>query len=59
MASLRALAQRLEAAHIEEPANALVARELRATLLVLGGGRGGEPVLDAVDRLRAEWESGA
>jgi hypothetical protein len=34
-ASLRALAARLEAAHVTDPADAAVARELRATLLAL------------------------
>jgi hypothetical protein len=34
-ASLRALAARLEAAHVASPADAAVARELRATLLAL------------------------
>lgn len=53
------MAQRLEAAHIEDPANALVARELRATLLVLAGGGGGKRALDIVDQIRASWENGA
>jgi hypothetical protein len=33
------LALRLEQAHEAEPGNALIAKELRATLLVLAGGR--------------------
>ena len=36
--SLEALGRRLEAAHEADPANALVARELRATLLALSAG---------------------
>ena len=35
---MEALAGRLEAAHEADPGNALLARELRATLLALGGG---------------------
>jgi hypothetical protein len=34
--SLRALAERLEAAHTEDPGNALLARELRVTLQAIG-----------------------
>jgi hypothetical protein len=44
-ASLRALAGRLEAAHTEDPGNALLARELRVTLQAIGvpdEGGGGE-----------------
>ena len=44
-ASLRALALRLEAAHEEDPGNALLARELRVTLQAIGApeeGGGGE-----------------
>jgi hypothetical protein len=44
-ASLRALALRLEAAHEEDPGNALLARELRVTLQAIGApeqGAGGE-----------------
>jgi hypothetical protein len=43
--SLRALAERLEAAHTEDPGNALLARELRVTLQAIGApdeGGGGE-----------------
>jgi hypothetical protein len=36
--SLEALARRLEAAHVADPGNAVVARELRATLLALPAG---------------------
>jgi hypothetical protein len=36
-ASLEALAARLEAAHEADPGNAQIARELRATLMVLRG----------------------
>lgn len=36
-ASLEGLARRLEAAHEADPANAAVAKELRATLLALRG----------------------
>ena len=56
-ASLRALARRLEAAHEEDPSNAMVARELRATLLVLGSGSG-KPAPDIADAIRASWEIG-
>jgi hypothetical protein len=53
-ASLRSLALRLEAAHEADPANAMVARELRVTLLALAGDApAGE---DDVDRIRREWE---
>jgi hypothetical protein len=44
-ASLRALAQRLERAHEDDPGNALLARELRVTLQAIGApdeGGGGE-----------------
>jgi hypothetical protein len=37
-ASLEALARRLEAASVADPANALVAKELRTTLLALSAG---------------------
>jgi hypothetical protein len=37
-AALERLARRLEAAHAEDPANALVARELRMTLQALAAG---------------------
>ena len=48
------LAERLEAAHEADPANAMVARELRVTLLALAGeAPAGE---DDVDRIRHEWE---
>jgi hypothetical protein len=40
-ASLEALARRLEAAHEADPGNAMVARELRATLLALAPEGGG------------------
>jgi hypothetical protein len=56
--SMTELAKRLEAAHEADPGNAMVARELRATLQALAGG-GGRPAEDLVDRLRREWESGA
>jgi hypothetical protein len=39
---LEDLALRLEAAHERDPADAAVARELRATLLVLRGAGGGD-----------------
>lgn len=48
------LALRLETAHVAEPGNALIARELRATLLVLGGQSRRQE--DAVDRIRAEYD---
>src|SRR5215813_5731257 len=44
--SLRALARRLEAAHIADPANAVVARELRATLLALPGEEEADPMAE-------------
>jgi hypothetical protein len=53
-ASLTALALRLEAAHEQDPGNAMVARELRATLMVIAGA--GAPAEDDVDRIRREWE---
>jgi hypothetical protein len=49
-ASLQALAARLEAAHEADPADAAVARELRATLLALGAGEGTEDDADAFMR---------
>jgi hypothetical protein len=58
-AKMWALALRLEAAHEADPANALLARELRATLLHLDGGRPGAAGPDIVDRLRWEWEHGS
>lgn len=57
-ASMRRLAARLEAAHEDDPSNTAVARELRATLLVLGS-VGGKPAPDIVDAIRASWENGA
>ena len=59
VARLLALADRLEQAHIDDPANSAVAKELRVTLQALAGGGGGRPAEDLVDRLRREWESGA
>jgi hypothetical protein len=47
--SLAALARRLEAAHVADPANAVVARELRATLLALPP----EDEVDPMAELRA------
>src|SRR5690349_4346288 len=47
--SLAALARRLEAAHVADPANAVVARELRATLLAIDD----EQAADPLDELRA------
>lgn len=58
MARMLALADRLEAAHTEDPGNALLARELRVTLQALAEGGSG-PAEDEVDRIRREWESGA
>jgi hypothetical protein len=57
---LAALAGRLIAAHKADPGNALLARELRVTLLTLDGSGGGAaaPPEDEVDRIRAAWESG-
>jgi len=54
---LAALAGRLAAAHRAAPGNALLARELRITLLTLDGGNAA-PAPDEVDRIRAEWEAG-
>jgi hypothetical protein len=56
---LLALADRLEQAHIDDPANSAIAKELRVTLQALAGGSGRAPAEDLVDRLRREWESGA
>lgn len=53
-AELRRLAGRLAAAHEHDPANAMIARELRATLQVLieaEEARAGRP--DAIDIIRA------
>lgn len=50
------LVVRLRAAYEQDPGNATVARELRATLLTLGTGPEGRR-MDAVDRIRAEWEA--
>jgi hypothetical protein len=48
-AELRALAARLIAAHKEDPGNAMLGRELRATLQALGAGSAGvDPVLAEV-----------
>jgi hypothetical protein len=47
--SLAALARRLEAAHVADPANAVVARELRATLLAIDNDQAADPL----DELRA------
>lgn len=52
-ASLRALAARLEAAHVADPANAAVARELRMTLTTLIG----LPGEDDPDPLAELWAS--
>ena len=49
--SLRALARRLEAAHVADPGNDRVARELRATLMALSGVP--EPAEDPLGELRA------
>src|SRR6266702_3272008 len=54
-ASLEALARRLEAAHVADPADAAVARELRATLLALPAGA--DPDDDPLAELRALAES--
>jgi hypothetical protein len=54
---LAALAGRLAAAHRDDPGNAMLARELRITLLTLDGGHAA-PAPDEVDRIRAEWEAG-
>ncbi len=48
---LDALARRLEAAHMAEPANAMVARELRMTLVELG--KAEKPADDVMGELRA------
>lgn len=48
-AELRALAARLAAAHERDPANALLARELRATLLAIPEER---PAGNVMDELR-------
>ena len=56
-ARLLALADRLEAAHEADPANAAVAKELRITLQALGAGGSG-PQEDEVDRIRRQWQRG-
>ena len=55
VASLVALARRLEAAHEADPANSNVARELRSCLLALTGDQAAPPE-DEVDRIRADWQ---
>lgn len=55
-AELAALAGRLVAATVADPANALLARELRATLLSMAPDA--VPAVDDVDRIRASWEAG-
>jgi hypothetical protein len=53
-AAMRELAVRLAAAYEAQPANALLARELRATLLALAGlPAAGEGEVDPLDELRA------
>jgi hypothetical protein len=52
--AMTGLALRLEAAHEADPSNAAIARELRVTLLALGG-QTRRPE-DAVDRIRAEYD---
>jgi hypothetical protein len=51
-ASLEGLARRLEAAHEADPGNDRVARELRATLMVLGGPDGPGHAADPLEDLR-------
>ena len=55
-AELAALAGRLVAATKADPANGLLARELRQCLLALSLDAAAVP--DSVDALRQEWESG-
>ena len=55
LASLARLAGRLEAAHIADPGNAPLARELRQTLLVLGSNAPSQ--VDDIDRIRQSWEA--
>jgi hypothetical protein len=53
---LAALAGRLVAAHTADPANAMLARELRQTLLAMAPDAA--PAADDVDKIRQEWEAG-
>lgn len=59
-AELAALAGRLVAASTSDPGNAMIARELRQTLLAMAD----DPVppvppVDEVDRIRQSWEAGS
>jgi hypothetical protein len=55
-AKMAELAGRLVAAHTADPGNAMLARELRQTLLAMDGQDA--PPVDDVDRIRSEWEAG-